>query len=87
MATTQVIRVPAKTHARLKQLAAEQARPIGDIIDDLLDEANRRWFFAGLAEDFRRLREDPVEAADYDAEMRLWETTLGDGLADEPTTR
>ncbi len=61
MATTHVIRVPATTHARLKRLSSEQARPIGDVIDSLLDEV--------------------------DADVRLWETTPGDGLADEPIAR
>jgi predicted DNA-binding protein len=81
---TQVIRVPERTHARLKRLAAERGRPIGEIIDGLLDDLDRRTFFAGLAEDFRRLRDDQVASADYDAEVRLWESTLGDGLDGEP---
>lgn len=87
MAATQLIRVPATTHARLKRLSAEQARPIGEIIDDLLDDRERRSFFAGPAADFRRLRDDPAEAAAYDAEVRLWEATLGGGLADDPAAQ
>jgi len=87
VAIAQVFRVREETHARLKQLAAEQGRPIGDIIAGLLDDLERRTFFAGLAEDFRRLRDDAVEAAAYDAEVRLRETTLGDGFSDEPAAR
>ncbi len=87
MAATHMIRVPVETHARLRRMAEEQDRPIGQIIDDLLDDLDKRSFFAGLGDDFRRLRDDPAAAADYDAEVRLWETTLADGLADEPAIR
>lgn len=77
---TTTIRVPTATHARLQRLAAEQARPIGELVEALLDEHERRGFFAGLGEDFRRLREDPGASADYEAEVGGWEATLGDGL-------
>ena len=84
MATTTTIRVPTSTHARLRRLADEQARPIGEMIDALLDDDEKRRLFAGLAEDFERLRADPVAWADYEAEVIAWEATLGDGLGDEP---
>ena len=84
MATTTTIRVPTSTHARLRRLADEQARSIGEVIDALLDDDEKRRLFAGLAEDFERLRADPVAWADYEAEVIVWEATLGDGLGDEP---
>ena len=84
MATTTTIRVPTSTHARLRRLADEQARPIGEVIDALLDDDEKRRLFAGLAEDFERLGADPVAWADYEAEVSAWEATLGDGLGDEP---
>ena len=81
---TTTIRVPTRTHVRLRRLAAEQARPIGAVIDAMLDDHDRRQFFAGLAEDFERLWSDPAAAADYKAEVAAWDATLTDGLADEP---
>ena len=83
MATT-TIRVPAATHARLRQLAADEARSMGQVIDALLDDYEKRMFFARLTEDFARLRADPAAWADYEAEQTAWEATLGDGLEDDP---
>lgn len=80
--TTAMIRVPRATPARLLRLAEEANRPVGQVIDALLNEREKRSFFDGLAADFQRLREDPAAAAEYDAETRLWESTLSDGLGD-----
>jgi predicted transcriptional regulator len=89
MATT-TIRVPEETHAKLQRLAAEEGHPIGKVIDELLDRYERDRFFEEMAEDFARLRADPVASADYDAELAAWDATLLDGLAEypyeEPTT-
>ena len=82
--TTTTIRVPVTTHTRLRRLAAEQDRPIGKVIAGLLDDHEKRAFFAGLGEDFERLRADPTAWADYEAEVAAWDAALGDGLADEP---
>ena len=83
MATT-TIRVRAATHARLRRLAAEEVRPIGQVIDALLDDYEKRMFFARLTEDFARLRAGPVAWADYEAEQTAWEATLSDGLEEDP---
>jgi hypothetical protein len=84
-AGTTTIRVPAATHARLRRLAAERALPIGEVVGALLDEHERRDFFVGLGEDFRRLQGEPGGRADYEAEVGVWEVTLGDGLAEHRT--
>jgi predicted DNA-binding protein len=81
---TVTIRVPEETHAKLQQLAAEEGHPIGQVIDELLDRYERDRFFEELAEDFARLRADPVTSAGYDAELAAWDTTLLDGLAEYP---
>lgn len=77
------IRVPIATHARLQRLASEEARPMGQVIDAMLDDLEKRRFFAGLAEDFARLQADPEAWADYQAETSVWDATLRDGLGDE----
>ncbi len=84
MSASTTIRVPAATHTRLQRIAREEARPIGQVIDALLDDFEKRRFFAGLAEDYARLQADPEAWADYQAETAAWDDTLGDGLGDEP---
>jgi hypothetical protein len=51
--------------------------------EDLIEERERREFFAQMAEAYRRLAADPAAATAYDAEVALWETILADGLPDE----
>ena len=70
MTATRTIRVPTASHARLRRLASEEARPIGRVIDALHD-------------DFIRLQADPEAWADYQAEWAAWDATLRDGLADD----
>lgn len=81
---TVTIRVPDKTHVKLQQLATEEGRPIGQVIDELVEHYERDRFFEEMAEDFARLRADPVASAEYDAELAAWDSTLLDGLEDLP---
>jgi hypothetical protein len=81
--TTTTIRVPTITHDRLRRLAQVEDRPIGQVIEILLEEYEKQQFFAGLAEDFARLQADPEAWADYQAELGAWDVTLKDGLEDE----
>jgi hypothetical protein len=83
MATT-TIRVPDATHAKLQRLAADEGRPIGQVIEELIARYERERFFAELAEDLARLRADPAAAAEYDAELAVWDATLLDGLTRLP---
>jgi hypothetical protein len=83
MTASTTIRVPAATHARLRRLAREEGRPVGQVVAALLDDFEKRRFFAGLAEDFARLQTDPEAWAEYQAETSAWDGTLRDGLGDE----
>jgi predicted transcriptional regulator len=83
LATTTTIRVPMATRERLQRLASEQSRPIGRIIDTLLDDYEKREFFAGLGEDFARLRADADALKSYEEEVAVWDATLKDGLDDD----
>jgi predicted DNA-binding protein len=82
-AATTTIRVPATTHERLQRLANEQDRPIGRVIETLLDDFEKRAFFTKLGEDFTRLRADAAASANYDDEVAIWDTALNDGIEDE----
>jgi hypothetical protein len=80
MSTMTTIRVPTATHDRLKRLANQQSRPIELVIDKLLDDYEKREFFAGLGEDFARLRTDADSVKDYEDEVAVWDAMLKDGL-------
>ena len=80
MTTLTSICIPSIIHARLQRLARDAGRPIDEFLETLLDDYEKRLFFAQLEEDFTRLRADPVASADYDAEQAVWDATLLDGL-------
>lgn len=83
MTTATTIRVSTATRERLQRLASEQSRPIGRFIDALLDDYEKRAFFAGLGEDFARLYADHEALKSYEEEVAAWDVTLKDGLDDE----
>lgn len=65
MASTS-IRVDRETHDKLKEIAS-----LGRVIDDLITSYERAEFRRQMQEDFRKLREDPVAWAEYQAETDL----------------
>ena len=83
MATT-TIRVTPQVREKLAELSKAEGKTIGQLVQGLVAEHEKRQFFEGLAEDFRRLRSDPEAWAYYQNEIALWDTALMDGLEDEP---
>lgn len=85
MATaTMTVKIPAEAHARLAEFAAADGRPMGDVLDRLIDQEWRRRFFDEFDAAFARLKADPEAWADWQAELRSMEGTLMDGLEDDP---
>ena len=83
MSTTS-IRVSRETHERLKEIAQQEHRALGDMIDRLVDEYQQQAFRRAVHESFRGLREDTAEREAYLEDMAAWDATLMDGLEDEP---
>jgi hypothetical protein len=81
VATT--VRVDSKVHTKLHELAAEEQRPIGQVIEDAIDQYRRAKFWQGVQEDYARLRADPVAWKEYQDEIALWDSTASDGLGHE----
>lgn len=81
MATT--VRVDTSVHAKLLALAAEEQRPIGQVIEDAIDQYRRAKFWQGVREDYARLHADPAAWQAYQDEIALWDTAAGDGLERE----
>ncbi len=81
MAST--VRVEDSLHATLREIAAEEHRPIGQVIEDAIQRYRKEKFWRGVHEDFARLRADPVAWKSYQDEVTLWDSTAGDGLENE----
>jgi len=82
MATT--VRVEDKVHAMLVELAKEEHRPIGQVIEEAIERYRREKFWQGVTEDLERLRADPAAWKDYQDEIAFLEGGSMDGLENEP---
>ena len=77
------VRVEPKLHATLRALAEAEQRSISQVIEDAIDRYQKENFWNALHDSFIRLRADPVAWREYQDEAALWDSVLGDGLADE----
>lgn len=82
MATT--VRVEDRVATALREVAVEEGRPIGKVIEDALTRYRTEKFWAGVHADFARLRSDSVAWNSYQDEIASFEGGSMDGLEDEP---
>ena len=80
---TNTVRVDEQLHATLREIAREENRSIGQVIEAAIRQYQKEQFWAGVEEDLARLRSDPVAWKDYQDEIALWDTLAGDGLENE----
>jgi hypothetical protein len=84
MAATVTIRVDQETRDRLVELADEEHTTLGAIVREALDNYRRDRFFEQVRQDLNRLKANPEEWNDYQAELASMDDTLMDGLEDLP---
>lgn len=82
MAST-VVRLEAKTHARLREMAEAEHRSMGEIVTDLLERYEREQFWDRVDASLAKLKADPVAWKEYQDEIAVWDATSGDGLENE----
>lgn len=81
MATT--VRIDEQVASRLRELASEERRPIGQVIRDAVDQYEKEKFWQEVEESVARLRADPDAWREYQAEVKLLEGGSMDGLEHE----
>ena len=59
------VKIPEKAHATSAALAAEQKRPMSEVLADLIEQERRRAFFAASNAAFARLKADPIASSSY----------------------
>ncbi len=77
MSTT--IRVSEATRDRLAALAAAMQRPMTAVVDEALDELERRRFFDAFNERWSKLRKDSTAWPEIERERLAEEAALRDG--------
>jgi hypothetical protein len=69
----------------LKQLVEQTGLSASEVLDRALDAYHRKLFFEQLNAGYAELQADPQEWAALQAERKLWDATLMDGL--DPSER
>ena len=81
---SQTIRVSKITRDILRDLAAKAQTTMAAIAEEAVKEYEQKKFWENYYAGYNALRADPVAWAEYQDEMRPWDTTLADGLGDWP---
>ncbi len=81
MATT--VRVDERVAERLRAIALEEHRSIGQVIDDAVSQYQKEKFWTDVHASFAQLRSDPGAWREYQHEIALFEGASMDGLQDE----
>jgi len=72
-----------KLHTRLRAIAEAERRPIGKVIEDAIQQYERKKFWREAHDAVERLRADPVAWEKYQDETASFEGGSMDGLRDE----
>jgi hypothetical protein len=84
MASTALIRVDTKTRDLLAKMAEQDQTSIGEVAAKAVKKLDRDRFWKSYNDAYAKLRADPEAWAEYEAEIRLWDSTLMDGLEEYP---
>lgn len=77
------VRVSARTHHLLRDLAARTGQPMQVIIERAIEDYRRRRFFEEVNAAYATERRDSAAWTAEEEERALWEATLTDGLDTE----
>jgi len=79
------VKISSANHARLQEWANTDQRPMGDIVNELIERHDRERFWNQAYEQLARLKSDPAAWQDYMAEIADFDALAGDGLeVEEP---
>jgi hypothetical protein len=79
--STRTLRVSRRAHQAAQHLAAASGKPMAQLLEDLLIAEEERRFWQRYRDALAA--RTPEEVAQDQAEIRLWEGTLADGLEPE----
>jgi predicted transcriptional regulator len=78
--STATVRISDAAHRILRELAEQTGQTMTEVLDKALDVYRRQVFFEKLNAGYAALRADPEAWAEFEAEQKLWDATLMDGL-------
>jgi hypothetical protein len=78
--STPTVSISETAHRILRELSEQTGLSPAEVLDRALDAYRRRVFFEQLNAGYAALRADPEAWAELEAERKLWDATLMDGL-------
>jgi len=81
---SQTIRVSKTTRDILRDLAVRAGTTMAAIAEEAVREYEKKKFWENYYAGYEALRADPIAWAAYQDEIKLWDTTLADGLEEWP---
>jgi hypothetical protein len=75
-----MVRIGERAHSTLRALALRDHQPMSAVLDRALEAYRRQRMLEDLNAAYGRLRQDAAEWTEVEAERRLWDGTLSDGL-------
>ena len=74
------VRISEHTRDTLRELARTEDDTMQAVLEKAVEAYRRTRLFQELDAAYGKLQEDPGAWADVEAERRIWDATLGDGL-------
>jgi hypothetical protein len=74
------VRISQESYRVLRDIADQTDQTMRDVLDQALETYRRQLFFERLNAGYAALRADPKAWGKQQAERKLWEATLPDGL-------
>jgi predicted DNA-binding protein len=81
MPASATIRVTPETRDRLNRISAERGVSAGQLVDELVAQAEEGALLEAMESHYDQLRADPDAWEADRAEVGAWDATAGDGLA------
>jgi predicted DNA-binding protein len=80
LAATTTVRVSPETREALTKLSGERGVSTADLIAELVTFEQERVLLEAMRRSFAEMASDSAALAEYKAELKLWDATVGDGL-------
>jgi predicted transcriptional regulator len=80
----QTIRVSKTTRDILRELAVKAGTTMAAIAEEAVKEYEKKKFRKNYCAGYKRLRAEAIAWAEYQGDVKLWETTLADRLEEWP---
>ncbi len=77
-----MVRISEESRETLRELACSEHSTIQAVLEKAIEDYRRKRFFEDLDAAYVKLQEDSEAWEAYQAELKVWDVTLADGLTE-----